>query len=183
MEDNSIIELYFERTESAIVETKRKYGKFCYYIAYHILYSAMDAEECENDTYMNVWNAIPPTRPKNFQAFIGNITRNLALNRYNYNNAKKRSPIFETCLDEFYECTQDGKLPFDDEYMLRQIINQFLAKLNKRDRIIFVQRYWYFCSIKEIAENLKIKETTVKVILHRTRVRFKKFLDKEGVFI
>lgn len=183
LEDSNIIELYFERSESAILETQNKYGKYCFFIAYHILYSNWDAEECVDDTYLNVWNAIPPTRPIKFQSFIGCITRNIALNRYDYNNTQKRSSIFETALDEFYECVQGKKISFDEEYILKELINEFLTSLAKRERIIFLQRYWYFCSIKEIANNLKIKEGNIKVILHRTREHFKEFLNKEGVLV
>ncbi|MCH5162382.1 MAG: sigma-70 family RNA polymerase sigma factor [Clostridiales bacterium] len=183
MEDSKIIELYFERSESAIRETQNKYGRYCHYIAYHILYSDSDAEECVNDTYYNVWDIIPPKRPTNFRAFIGAITRNLALNRYDYNNAQKRSEKLQVALDELNECAQGKQFAVEEELILKKLINGFLDTLPKRDRIIFLQRYWYFCSVKEIASNIGIKENNVKVILYRVREQFKNHLEKEGVLI
>ena len=183
MEDKKIIELYFERLESAILETQSKYGKYCFYIAYHILYSNQDSEECVNDTYLSVWNTIPPQRPIQLKAFVGKITRNIALNRYDYNNAEKRSPKYEAILDEYYECTLGGDLDIGEEYIFKELINEFIASLSKKNRIIFLQRYWYFCSINEIAENLGLSESNVKVILHRVKERFRYFLNKEGLFI
>lgn len=180
MEDGKIIELYFERSQSAVTETQNKYGRFCYYIAYNILYSEPDAEECVNDTYLKVWNCIPPEKPVRFKCFIGRITRNLALNRYDYNNAKKRSPKFEAAAEEFYECAE-GKAAFDDEVILKEIINRFLALLSEKYRVVFIQRYWYFCTVGEIASCTGIKENNVKTILHRARERFKDYLIKEGV--
>lgn len=180
MEDNKIIELYFARSESAIAETQSKYGKYCYYIAFNILYSDLDAEECVNDTYLNVWNSIPPSKPTRFQSFIGKITRNLALNRYDYNNAQKRSAKFEAIVDEFYECAQ-GEAAFDEEYIFKELINRFLSSLSQKHRIIFLQRYWYFCPTGEIAAGLGLTENHVKVILHRIRERLKNYLNKEGV--
>ena len=181
MEDSKIIDLYFERSESAIQETQSKYGRYCYYIAYHILYDDSDAEECVNDTYLNVWNAIPPQRPKDFRSFIGKITRNLALNRYNYNNAQKRASVFDVALDELNNCVLGKDFSIEDEVILKEIINRFVGSLPKKNRIIFLQRYWYFCPIKDISANLGITENNVKVILHRVREQFKNYLKKQGV--
>ena len=183
MEDSKIIELYFERSESAIQETQSKYGRYCYYIAYHILYANHDAEECVNDTYLNLWNSIPPKKPTDLKAFVGKITRNLALNRYDYNNAQKRNSIFDIALDELYGCVQGKELAIEDELILKDIINGFLRSLPRRNRIIFLQRYWYYCPINEIAANLGITESNVKVILHRAREQFKNYLNKEGVLV
>lgn len=183
MEDSKIIELYFARSEAAIQETQNKYGRYCHYIAYHILYSESDADECVNDTYYNVWDNIPPQKPTNFRVFIGSITRNLALNRYDYNNAQKRLPKFEVALDELNECTQGRQFAVEEELILKELINRFLGTLPKRERVVFLQRYWYFCSVKEIASNVGIRESNVKVILYRVREQFKDYLNKEGVLI
>lgn len=182
MEDSKIIELYFRRLETAIQETQNKYGRYCHYIAYHILYSDDDSEECVNDAYYHVWNTIPPQKPSNFQAFIGKITRNLALNRYDYNHAQKRLKNPEIAIDELYECIQ-GKEFADEEVILKDLINRFLGTLPKQNRIVFLQRYWYFCSLKEIAQNVGVKESNVKIILYRVREQFKDYLNKEGVLI
>ena len=183
MEDSKIIELYFDRSESAIQETQSKYGRYCYYIAYHILHTDHDAEECVNDTYLNVWNVIPPQKPKDLKAFVGKITRNLALNRYDYNTAQKRASIFDVALDELHECVQGKEFAIDEELIFKELVNRFLDSLPKQNRIIFLQRYWYFCPIKEIATNLGISKNNVKVILHRVREQFKNYLNKQGVLI
>ena len=183
MEDEKIIGLYFERSESAIQETQRKYEKYCYHIAYHILYSDDDTQDCLNDTYLNLWNNIPPQRPNNLKSFVGKIVRNLALNRYSYNNAQKRKSTFDVALDELQYCLPSNEFAIDDEVALKEILNKFIRSLSKKNRIIFLQRYWYFCPIKDIANNLGITENNVKIILYRVREQFKIYLKKEGVII
>lgn len=180
MKDNEIIDLFFKREEKAILETKNKYGRYCFYIAFNILNSNLDAEECVDDTYLKLWNSIPPNRPKRFQSFIGRIVRNLSINRYKYNNAQKRSSNYEVIVEELQECVQDNELTIVEGYVLKEILNQFLASLSKRQRIIFLQRYWYFCSISEIASYVGLKENNVKVILHRLREQFKEFFIQKG---
>lgn len=181
MEDNQIIKLYLERSESAITETDIKYGKYCYFIAYHILYSKNDTEECVNDTYLKVWNSIPPIIPDNFQSFIGSITRNLSINKYNYNKAQKRNFYEVSIMDEFFECVKGYEVDFENEIILKECINKFLSSLSKRNRIIFLQRYWYCCSIEEISNFTSLSINNIKVSLHRIRIKFKNFLKKEGI--
>jgi len=178
VEDEKIIDLYWNRSEMAIEETQKKYGQYCLYIANQVLHSSEDAEECVNDAYLGAWNAIPPERPNNLRHFIGCITRRLALNKLDYLNAKKRSADVVS-IDEFYECIPDKKTIPEHDEELRRVFNEFLSSLDKRTRIIFMRRYWYCCSIKEISYGLEISENNVKVILHRTRNRFKKYLEKE----
>lgn len=185
MEDFEIVNLYFERSEDAIAETTLKYGKYCRTIAYNILFNFMDAEECENDTYIAVWNAIPPTRPRLFSAFIGRITRNIAINRYEYNKAQKRNSEFDLILSELEGCiamkeTVESVL---EEKELANVINDFLKELKKETRVIFVRRYWYSDSIKDIAQRLNIRESKIKTVLFRTRKELQNFLDKKGVVI
>lgn len=182
--DSRIIELYFERAELAIAKTDEKYGKYCHTIAYNVLFSHEDAEECVNDMYIRVWNIVPPQRPSNLKAFLAKITRNLALDRYWTKNAQKRSCGIDIALDELSECLSDrGEGSVSDEIALKDAVNSFLAGLNRSVRIIFVQRYWYFCSIKEISANLGVSEGAVKTTLSRTRVKFKEHLRKEGIEI
>lgn len=185
MEDIQIIDLYWARSESAITETDKKYGKYCYYIAYNILYSNEDTEECVNDTYMQVWNNIPPSRPFRLSAYIGKITRNLALNRYTYNRTQKRNLNMEIVLEEAKEIVSGSH--FDDlqieEILKKDAINSFVASLSQKTRIIFVRRYWYLSTIKDIANDYGIPENTVKSILSRTRKQFKEYLLKEGINI
>lgn len=181
MLDSQIIDLYFARDESAVIRTDEKYGRYCRAVAGRILTNRQDAEECVNDAYVGVWNAIPPKRPQNFKLFLGVITRNIALDRLDYNRARKRGDGAETAIDEFIAGIPDGKRPTDDILALREVINDFLASLDSRTRIIFMRRYWYMCSIEEIAASFKITSANVKVILHRTRRKFAAHLKKEGL--
>lgn len=184
MDDRAIIELYNKRDENAIGETQKKYGRYCHYIAYSILHSDEDSEECVNDTYMKVWNSIPPRSPERFSAFIGKITRNTALDRYAQNRAQKRDAGVELALDELSECISDSAdEEMTEELILKDAINRFLASLPKRTRIIFMRRYFYLLSIKEIAEGLGISESNVKVTLLRTREKMREYLEKEGIVI
>lgn len=184
MEDSKIIELYWQRNEDAIKQTQDKYGRYCHSIAYNILCSDEDAKECVNDTYVKTWNSIPPTRPTRFSSFIGKITRNLALDRYDVSKAQKRDGGILESLDELAECIPDvqgGEIAADAE--LGEAINGFLAELSKRKRIIFMQRYWYCCSVKDIALNLGMSESNVKVTLMRTRNEFREYLTRKGINI
>ena len=186
MEDKKIVDLYWERSEIAIEETGKKYGKYCFHIASNILRSDTEAEECVNDTYMQLWNSIPPSRPMRFSSFVGRITRNLALNRYTRARAMKRNAGVELIFDEVAELIPDrvrGGECITEKIALTEAINLFLGTLSKRARIIFVKRYWYMCSIEEIAEDIGTTRTSVKVSLHRTRAALKSFLEEREIQI
>ena len=183
MEDDKIIDLYWRRSDRAIPETDRKYGKYCNSIAYGILHSATDSEECINDAYFSVWRAIPPERPKSLKGYLAKVTRNIALNRYDYGKAQKRTTEQRIINDEFFECLPSDDSEIENELILREAINGFLGSLDRFNRVIFLRRYWYSCSIKEIAALMGISESSVKVSLHRTRNSFRKHLEKEGVFL
>ena len=182
MDDRAIIELYNQRNEEAISETQKKYGRYCHYIAYNILCSYEDSEECVNDSYLKVWNSIPPHAPDNFCAYIGKITRNTALDRYEQLHTQKRANAqLELALDELAETLPSDGEDMSQELLMKEAINSFLASLPKRTRIIFMRRYWYLCSVKDIALDLGISESNVKVTLMRTREKFKAHLEKKGV--
>lgn len=185
MEDSKIIELFWERSEEAILETDKKYGKYCYVIAYNILYSEPDSEECVNDTYLRVWETIPPQKPNAFSAYLAKITRNLALNRHAYNSRKKRDSSFDLVLDEISEMLPDPSTAPDsaDDIALRDAINNFLRSLSADVRIIFVRRYWYNSTITDIAADYSLPVGTVKSILSRTRKKFREYLQKEEICI
>lgn len=184
MEDSKIIELYFERSESAISETQSKYGSYCHSIAYNILRSNEDAEECVSDTYIKIWNAIPPTRPSNLSAFIASITRNAALNMYAKSKTQKRYNAAEALLSELSECiSSSSDMHVADEIALKDAVNSFLSSLSKKTRIVFMRRYWYFDSVAEIAKLCSMSESNVKVSLMRTRKKFKDHLKKEGIIL
>ena len=186
MDDKQIIELYHERSEDAISETANKYGKYCYSIAYHVLYNVEDSEECVNDTYLRTWEAIPPQYPNNLSAFLGKITRNLALNRYKYYVREKRGNGQTTLvLDELQECvpTTSSTEQAVEEKLLVEVLNRFLYNLPKEKRILFLRRYWYMHSIQEIAEDFGYSESKVKMTLLRIRNKLKQVLEKEGVVL
>ncbi len=183
MDDQKIIQLYWERSETAITATDQKYGRYCHCIAYNVLRNDEDAEECVNDTWLNTWNAIPPQRPHRLQAFLGKITRNLSLNRYEKRNAEKRGggelPLI---LDELSECIpveQPDRIA--DDLAFKDLLNRFLDTLPPQECRLFVRRYWYMSSIKELAREYHISESKASVTLFRTRERLRTYLEKEGV--
>lgn len=184
MDDESIIELYFLRAESAICETKAKYGRMCRGIAFGILKSREDAEECESDTYLKAWNSIPPARPNILSAFLGKITRNLALDRYEYLRAEKRGggeiPLL---LDELADCVSGGGLDEMDDGALRETLNGFLAGLSADARKIFLRRYWFGDSVADIARRCGFTQSKVKMSLMRSRGELAAALTKEGIAV
>ncbi len=183
MDDREIVELYFERSEDAISETDKKYGRYCKSIAENILHSAESAEECVSDAYMSAWSSIPPTRPWRLRAYLARLTRNNALNRYARERAQKRNAGVEAVLDEIEELIAAPDGDPVDLIAIRDGLNEFLASLPRRTRIIFVKRYWYLASIREIADEIGVSETSVKVSLYRTRGDLKQFLEKKGITI
>ncbi|WP_026489992.1 RNA polymerase sigma factor [Butyrivibrio sp. XBB1001] len=184
MEDNQIVDLYWARFEKAISETSNKYGHYCYYIAYNILHSKEDSEECVNDTYLNAWNAMPDQRPNILSAFLGRITRNLSLQRWEKYTAQKRGAgQVPLALDELQDCipATDKTVHIVDDLMLADLLNRFLASLTAEKRIIFMRRYWYLCPVAEIASDFAISESKVKMSLLRSRNELKLLLTKEGI--
>ena len=183
MDDAKIISLYFSRDESAIAATDEKYGRYCRTVAYNILSDEPDSEECVSDTYLRVWQTVPPTRPTSLKAYLGRITRNLALDRYRKDRAKKRRAELELCSDELYECIPSKDSEIDSSLALADAINRYLASLPERNRVLFVQRYWYCMTTKEIARANLMRESAVKVAIMRTRNAFRGFLIREGIFL
>ncbi len=184
MDDSRIINLFWERSESAIAETEKKYGRYCGTIAINILGNREDTEECVSDTWMRAWNAIPPARPVVLKAFLGKITRNLALNILEKNRAGKRGGGEGTAvLDELEECVADaGAASWSAEgYVLKETLEAFLKGLPEEKRVIFVRRYWYMDPVKKIAEDLSVTESKVKMTLLRTRKELAEVLKKEGI--
>ena len=183
MEDQQIIDLYWARSEDAIVQTAAKYGRYCHTIAFNILKNDSDSEECVNDTYLKVWNIIPPRRPSIFSALLAKITRNLALDRFKFLSAGKRGGgQVALALDELSDCVPDRN-PDDlfERKELVEVLNHFLSSLPPERRKVFMLRYWYLCSVKDIASELKLSESKVKMILLRERNHLRTLLDKEGV--
>lgn len=186
MDDHAIIDLFWERSDAAIEETAKKYSRYCYYISFNILHDNRDAEECVNDTYLRAWNAMPPKRPNNLAAFLGKITRNLALNKYKLRSAKKRGMgQTELVLAELEDCIPSLARVEDavDEMQLREAINHFLADSPQIKRRIFIRRYWYMSAIRDIAEQYGMSESKVKSVLLRMRNQLKAKLEMEGIII
>lgn len=184
MEDNQIIQLYFDRSEEAITQTAQKYGKYCHTIAYNILHNMEDSEECVNDTYWKAWSAIPPSKPKRLAAFLGKITRNLSLDKFRRYKADKRGGgEMALALEELGDCVSSSEKTeeYVDEMFLVETLNQFLASLSTEQRKIFMRRYWYVSSVEEIANEYGISQSKVKMSLLRSRNRLKQVLEEEGI--
>lgn len=186
MDDIEIVDMYWHRNEQAITETAQKYGAYCMRISMNILNDRLDSEECVNDTYMQAWRAIPPHRPGILSAFLGKITRNLSINKYNACHAKKRAEReFSLSLDELDDCV-NGDVNVENGLELAEIsrsISDFLRKQPELIRRTFVCRYFYCDSISEIANLFKISESKVKSMLFRTRKKLKQHLEQEGIVI
>lgn len=186
MDDRQIIALYNERSEAALSETAKKYGRYCRTIAYNILFNEEDSEECVNDTWLQAWEAIPPQCPERLSAFLGKITRNLALNLYKHNNREKRGGGQTVLvLEELNDCVPgiDSTEETVGEALLVDVLNRFLEELPAEKRKLFLRRYWYMSSVKEIAEDFGLSESNVKMTLLRLRSKLKQTLEKEGIIL
>lgn len=183
MEDKRIVDLYWQRNESAISETKAKYGKYLFSISYQILLNAEDAEECVNDTYNDAWQSMPPHRPSILSLFLGKITRRLSIDLWRKNNARKRGGSeIALALDELEECVSGtGNVESEVERLeLQRKLNAFLFALPQIERQIIICRYWYMDSVSDIAKQFAYSESKVKSMLYRTRNRLRTMLEKEG---
>lgn len=185
MDDSKIIELFYERSEQAIVELSKKYGSVCTKVAHNILNSKRDSEECVNDAYLGAWNTIPPQRPDPLLSYICRIVRNLAVKKYHSNTAAKRNSIYDVSLDELENCfpASDCAESEVDARETARIIDSFLETLDKENRILFVRRYWYSDSITDLAELFHTSNHNISVRLSRTREKLKKHLIKEGIYL
>ena len=180
MDDKKIVELYFKRDEAAIKEPSDKYGRLCLYIAKNILENDLDAEECVNDAYLRTWQSIPPANPTSLGAYISKITRNLAIDKYNSERAQKRNSSRDVAFEELEAIISDEDSSIDDDIIMKECINSFLYSLDKQKRIVFVQRYFYMCTLEEIAKSNGINMISLKVMLYRLREKFKRHLSKYG---
>ena len=183
MEDSEIIRLYWQRSEQAIRESEHRYGAYCRAIARNILPSPADAEETVSDTWLRAWNVMPPQRPVRLSAFFGRITRNLAFDRWRRQTAEKRGGgALDGVLEELGECVSGGGSA-EDEAEQRELgaaLNGFLASLPKEKRRLFLGRYWYARSVKELARQSGMTEGAVSVTLHRLRGKLKSYLEERG---
>lgn len=184
MEEQNILELLWNRAESAIDALSSRFGKRLLATAVSILGSTQDAEEVVNDTYLAVWNTIPPQQPACFDGFVYRTGRNLALKKLRFLSAQKRSCQYDLSLDELAECVPGSSMDDAlDARMLGQAINAFLATLSDENRRIFLRRYWFGDGVKQIAADFRLTEGNVSVRLNRIRSKLKAFLIKEGIFL
>lgn len=186
LDDAAIVELFWQRSEEALRETSCKYGAYCRTIIRNLLGDrSEDVEECENDTLLSAWNAMPTRRPQRLGPFLGRIARNHALDRVDYYTAKKRSCPARLAIDELSECIAGGPEvePELDGAVLAGMIGSFLRRQSKAARIVFLRRYWYGDPVSEIARQTGLTETNVRAILSRTRARLRETLERQGVTI
>lgn len=184
--DEQIIELYWQRNENAIQETDKKYGQFLFKIAYNILHDRLDCEECQNDTYLGVWNAIPPTRPIAFPAFITQIMRNIAINRFKEKTSKKRIPSELTVTMDDVNDTLHSNDTVEGEYAAEEvgkIINDYVRELSDRQRYIFIDRFYLAEPVETIAKDLSISVPTVYREIEKIKQGLKLHLERNDIFI
>lgn len=185
MKDEAILELYWARSEAAIDETDRVYGRYCYTVAFGILRDQQDAEETVNDAWLKAWESIPPERPRSLKGFLARITRQLSINRLERSIARKRGGgQYAMALDELAECIPDrSREDLAELTALRDALNRFLRSLPPEPRTVFIRRYWHTQSIAEIAANCGMSESKVKSMLLRSRNKLRKALTEEGFFV
>jgi len=185
MDDQAIIALYWQRDETAIKETDRKYGRFCYNISYNILAVSEDAEECVSETYQKVWNAIPPEKPAAFRAWLGRITRNVSINRWHYKHAAKRYAGTEMLLSELSDCIPDHKTTDEilESKALSQYISDWLDTLSPQDRNLFVRRYWNCDTLQTLSGSSGISPNKLAGRMFRLRNSLKAYLAEKGAAI
>ena len=183
MEDQKIIDLYWQRSEQAIQETDAKYGGYCFSIAYNILTNREDSEESVSDTYLSAWHAMPPKRPGILSAFLGKITRHISIDRWRRRSAQKRGGgEIVLALEELEDCLSDGYSTEEavQKKELAVFINRFLDTLPETERNIFLCRYWYVDPVKDIADTFGFSVGKVNSMLFRTREKLRRALEKEG---
>ena len=180
MEDLQIIGLLFQRSEAAISALQLKFGGLCRTIISHILPDSRDVEECTSDTYLRIWNSIPPQRPARLDSFVARIARNVALDRYDYNTASMRSSSLTTAYEEL-EFYLPSLAQETDAVEFRTFLNRFLRDLEKTSRMMFIRRYWYGETVSEIAGAFGYSEEKVKSSLFRTRKKLRDAMIKEDI--
>ena len=199
MEDTAIIRLFQERSQQAIAELSQKYGKLCQSLSRRILNNEEDAKECVNDTWLGVWNSIPPQTPNPLVSYVCRITRNLSVKRLRHNMAAKRNSYYDVSLAELEECipAAQEQEPWEEQEVtnleddqdtvydieMQNALERFLRELDTGSRVMFVKRYWYAESVAQIAETFGMKENSVSVKLMRLRKKLRKKLEKEGVVL
>lgn len=183
MSDEEIKKLLLERHEIAIEELSKKYNSICTNTAYNILKNREDANECVNDAYLGVWNTVPPNNPESLMAYLLKTVRNISINKYVYNTRQKRNLPFWECAEEleYCICTNENTEDIFDCIQTAKYLDEFIGKLNKIDRLLFVRRYWYIDSYGQLSEITGMRENAIRTRLSRIRKSLKNYLSKKGV--
>ena len=185
MTDSGIISLFFERSDNAVAELSKKYETICMKTSYNIVNNKQDAEECVNDTYLCVWNSVPPEKPNPLLSYVLRIVRNISINKYKYNNRKKRCDNYALCIDELESVISSAET-VETEYELRQLvihINDFLAHTEKLNRMLFLRRYWFMDSYVDISKSFGMREGTVRTRISRIKKQLGEYLLEKGIHV
>lgn len=183
MQDEKIVELYWNRDENAIRETQEKYENYLYKIAYNILSDKEDSSESVNDTYLAAWNSMPPHKPNVLSTYLGKLTRRISIDIFRKRNRiKRQGSEYALSLTELQDCISDDNSPEKDyeAQILGEAINAFLRTLSVDARNVFIGRYYFLDSVKDVANYCGISESKAKTLLHRTRNSLREYLEKEG---
>ena len=182
MNDQTIVQKFWDRSEDAIAESRKQYENYCLYIANNVLHDRQDSEECLNDALLAAWNSIPPQRPENLKTYLGKLIREIAINRWKKNNRQKRVPSEITqSLDEIEEIVSGGDFDAElEEAELSREISRFLYSIDEAKRNVFIRRYWYYDSIESICQRYGFGKSKVLMMLKRTRDDLAGHLKKEG---
>ena len=186
MNDDEIVQLYWERNERAITESSARYGRYCAKIAENILSDREDVKECVNDTWLRAWDSMPPHKPSLLSAFLGKLTRNLSLDRYRRLHREKRGAHnMDLILDELDDCVSGTDTPEDTALgnELKEAINAFLRSLPAKKRYLFISRYWSAEAITDLAERFQMSENNVSVSLNRIRGALRAYLNERGYIL
>lgn len=186
MDDNKIIDLLFERSENALLEVSRKYSRLYKGIIGEVLTDKCDIEECENDLLLAIWNSIPPNRPNSLPSYICKTARHIGINRFKFNTRQKRNSGYTVMLSELEDCLPIAESTVDigeDSETIRAVLSDFIRGLDPETEILFVRRYIYLESVKDLASRFDIDENHISVKLYRARKKLKKLLKKEGIVI
>lgn len=186
MDDRLIVQMYLDRDENAIRESENKYARYLHSVAYRLLNDLSDTEECVNDTWLGAWNSIPPNKPEDLRTYFAKITRRLSIDRIRSRMADKRGKgEYALSIEELEECISGGDDPVAHEVEakdLSQAVDRFLRTLPETQRIIFMRRYWFAEPMAEIAERFGFKETRVRTLLFRARMKLRTYLEEEGYY-
>ena len=183
MKDELIVDLYWDRNEDAIRQTQRKYGSYLSKVAYNILSDFEDSKECVNDTYLAAWNSMPANRPRILSTYLGKIARQISIDVFRKRNTMKRyASEYALSLEELGDSFSAGTTPEQelDAKMLDEAINRFLRTLPEETRNVFLGRYYFFDSLKDVAAYCGMTESKAKSMLYRTRQSLKAYLAEEG---